>query len=440
MHVKDFGFYYDGYRVPTSFLESALSWVELLQEEALVLPTLGSITWHRKAYPIFDLRAQFQRGQLLDLSESVLVSALRNAIKPQDNVFAILSLTEPYSLKIRGCPREKADILVPDYGKKFEEVYIDLARRLLYGKMGLSILSLVRNANEARPEGKQEIEYDSSKHVVADNTPEESLSKDRKKWLTVMWPDLDGLRLNAFPSWVPKLLTVPGTQPYYLRGSNMFSAASSMQESFTIAERGRTLKVLAAEMDTVRFQVVVAGVERGVDPGDNYFWPKIKYYFRQKLGPDSTYKHTGERTLSALWRTLLNDMWHGQHPAPSSLEADFIRWLARQETPAKARKFLGLAFDPEPEKTVSFFGTAMCATARTRSFFVTEKGYYGIGPKTVRRGDSIMILPGTQVPYLFRPHMVNEGSWVLIGETYVHGIMHGEVLKSDLDFEMMDIV
>lgn len=157
MHAKDFGFYYDGYRVPTSFLESALSWVELLQEEALVLPTLGSITWHRKAYPIFDLRAQFQRGQLLDLSESVLVSALSNATKPQDNVFAILSLTEPSSLKIRGRPGEKADILVPDYGKKFEEVYIDLARRLLYGKMGLSILSLVRNANETRPEGKQEI-------------------------------------------------------------------------------------------------------------------------------------------------------------------------------------------------------------------------------------------------------------------------------------------
>lgn len=157
MDAKDFGFYYDGYRVPTSCLENALSWVELFQEEALVLPTLGSITWHRKAYLIFDLRAQFQRGQLLDLSESVLFSALRNATKPQDNVFAMLSLTESSSLKIRGCSGEKADILVPDYGKNFEEVYIDLARRFLCGKIGLSIISLVRNANEVRPEGKQEI-------------------------------------------------------------------------------------------------------------------------------------------------------------------------------------------------------------------------------------------------------------------------------------------
>lgn len=350
-------------------------------------------------------------------------------------------MTNPSSLEIQGRP---GDILEPDYGKPFDEVFIDLARRLIYGKIGLSVLSLVRSANEARPKWKEENEYRSSKQTIGLANPDEFLNEDNRKWLTNIWPDLDGLRTDAFPSWVPKLLPIPGTQPYSLRGSNAFSTATSMSSSFMISHDGRTLTVSAAETDTVKFQVPVSGVgdqsELRAEPVRD-FWSKVKPYFNEKLGPNSIYKHTGERILSALWRMLLNDLWSGRHPAPDNLESDFIRWLARLDPPSEVRDSLGLDYTPDPgSEQMTYFGCALTAAARTRAFFVTEKGYYGLGPRTVRRGDSVMVLPGTQVPYLFRPHMVLDNSWVLIGETYVHGIMHREGLQLGLDFHMIDTV
>lgn len=111
----------------------------------------------------------------MDLSESVLVSARRSSTKPQDYIFGILSLTERSSLEIQGRP---GDILEPDYGKPYDEVFVDFARRLLFGKIGLSVLSLVSNADEARPKWKEAIEYDSSKHTSNLANPDESLNED----------------------------------------------------------------------------------------------------------------------------------------------------------------------------------------------------------------------------------------------------------------------
>ncbi|KAF4545929.1 Heterokaryon incompatibility protein [Lasiodiplodia theobromae] len=161
-------------------------------------------------------------------------------------------------------------------------------------------------------------------------------------------PDLEGFKPNAFPS---------------------------------LSDDGRTLKTSAAVVDAVRFRLPVDG--NWSASGGFCFWPVIRPYFIDKLGPDSIYKHTGERISTAFWRTLMDDMWNKKHPAPDRFEQYFAQCLAKLEGPAKAR---------------------------------------------------------TQVPYLFREHMVKENSWMLIGETYVHGIMHGEALRKGLAFDPIDIV
>ncbi|KAF9634990.1 Heterokaryon incompatibility protein 6 [Lasiodiplodia theobromae] len=220
------------------------------------------------------------------------------------------------------------------------------------------------------------------------------------------------------------------------RGNNNFSAATSMPESFSLSDDGRTLKTSAAVVDAVRFRLPVDG--NWSASGGFCFWPVIRPYFIDKLGPDSIYKHTGERISTAFWRTLMDDMWNKKHPAPDRFEQYFAQCLAKLEGPAKASELLGLLYEP---KASSFdFGGALLCTATARAFYVTEGGYYGLGPVTVRRGDKVLLLPGTQVPYLFREHMVKENSWMLIGETYVHGIMHGEALRKGLAFDPIDIV
>jgi hypothetical protein len=72
-----------------------------------------------------------------------------------------------------------------------------------------------------------------------------------------------------------------------------------------------------------------------------------------------------------------------------------------------------------------------------RCIFRTERGFLGLGLKTVRAGDRIYILQGAPTPYIFRHRDTDpENVLDLEGEAYVHGIMHGEALETgNLNFE-----
>lgn len=79
-----------------------------------------------------------------------------------------------------------------------------------------------------------------------------------------------------------------------------------------------------------------------------------------------------------------------------------------------------------------------------RKLFYTENGYLGLGPASAKVGDVVCVLPGAAGPFLFRHDDAGEvessGDGAietepdmaqrlrLIGEGYVHGIMHGEAL------------
>ncbi|KAK5215057.1 hypothetical protein LTR96_011387 [Exophiala xenobiotica] len=62
-----------------------------------------------------------------------------------------------------------------------------------------------------------------------------------------------------------------------------------------------------------------------------------------------------------------------------------------------------------------------------RSFFVTKKGYFGLAPPDARKKDVIAILFGSKVPLVLRSQA--DGTFVLIGETHVQGLMDGEAVK-----------
>jgi len=62
-------------------------------------------------------------------------------------------------------------------------------------------------------------------------------------------------------------------------------------------------------------------------------------------------------------------------------------------------------------------------------FFTTMSGYVGIGPNTCQPGDKVVILFGCASPLVLR----SIGSrYQLVGECYVHGIMHGEAVIDPL--------
>ncbi|TFB01524.1 hypothetical protein CCMA1212_006209 [Trichoderma ghanense] len=66
-----------------------------------------------------------------------------------------------------------------------------------------------------------------------------------------------------------------------------------------------------------------------------------------------------------------------------------------------------------------------------RRFFITKKGYFGLGPQKAEPGDGVAVLFGSGVPFVLRGCSTADGkrAWKMVGECYVHGIMQGEIIQ-----------
>ena len=71
-----------------------------------------------------------------------------------------------------------------------------------------------------------------------------------------------------------------------------------------------------------------------------------------------------------------------------------------------------------------------------RRFFTTTKGFMGLAPDIAEVGDKVCLIAGCCTPFIIRPEGPN---YALVGESYVHGVMDGE-LMSDITFEDINLV
>ncbi|GME56439.1 HET-domain-containing protein [Neofusicoccum parvum] len=62
-----------------------------------------------------------------------------------------------------------------------------------------------------------------------------------------------------------------------------------------------------------------------------------------------------------------------------------------------------------------------------RLLFVTDNGYIGIGPLNTEPGDEVFSLVGGHVPHVLKRRSEGEQVFAFKGESYVHGIMDGEL-------------
>jgi hypothetical protein len=83
------------------------------------------------------------------------------------------------------------------------------------------------------------------------------------------------------------------------------------------------------------------------------------------------------------------------------------------------------------------FGKVMNLVASTRRLYLTSRGYLGLGPLSSQAGDKVWCLMGAQVPFVLRQH--GEGRFALIGESYLHGFVHGQLLTDPIKGEISRI-
>ncbi|CAO2657219.1 Nn.00g033450.m01.CDS01 [Neocucurbitaria sp. VM-36] len=77
---------------------------------------------------------------------------------------------------------------------------------------------------------------------------------------------------------------------------------------------------------------------------------------------------------------------------------------------------------------------------RGRRMFETVNGYIGLGPRSMREDDTLVVLDGGKVPYVLRP--CGDRDFSFLGECFVYDIMEHQSLEflKDYGFEEKDIV
>lgn len=80
-----------------------------------------------------------------------------------------------------------------------------------------------------------------------------------------------------------------------------------------------------------------------------------------------------------------------------------------------------------PGSLFQFWQREIC---ENRRFFMTSRGWIGIGPRVISVGHEVCIFFGGDTPFvLMEMPSASESIYRLCGECYVHGIMHGEAIE-----------
>ena len=89
----------------------------------------------------------------------------------------------------------------------------------------------------------------------------------------------------------------------------------------------------------------------------------------------------------------------------------------------------------------SFLAAMMMSYANRRLYVTEDNKYLGLGPTSLRVGDSVWIIPGVGGPFVLRACEGGIGGFELIGETYVHGVMYGEAVEGvrEEDLERVEL-
>jgi hypothetical protein len=75
-----------------------------------------------------------------------------------------------------------------------------------------------------------------------------------------------------------------------------------------------------------------------------------------------------------------------------------------------------------------------------RLVFVSEEGYFGSGPESMEIGDTVWVVSGCSSLLVFRKHPSDATCYQLVGEAYIHGLMHGEAVKEDTEWKEICLI
>jgi len=406
-------------------------------------------------FNIGHMRYASQRKGKLDLASlASVMSAVFYATNPRDKVFGLLGLAS----------QDESDRLIPDYSLSPMEVYQNLARDVICRRGNLAWLSMPLSHN---------------KHI-----------RDPFRYIgSQFW-------WRSAPSWVPslklhaRLIPVPmiGVSRDYKGTGSKLRWPEHYRTSGDVPVKVRDVPRSSgcAEISTLSLEGLHVDTLRccfEVNTDSSLTWQTQRWRHRTRFGKATwnDWRHQACASygyVAGMRRPICLRLWSEVLESRPDLD---IVLLARSMCEATT---MNLSEDDTPIENADF--DAFCAymveiydawggnfrrshSRFHRSFdvlrqhgeggissryqylmqrychmrrcFITQDGRIGVGPTSMKKGDTVVVLFGAGTPYVLRRW---KGKWLFLGECYVTGLMQGESIQSwragELQEEWFDIV
>lgn len=295
-------------------------------------------------------------------------AALLSCSDPRDKVYAFLGHPLAYTLIHN-------NLVKPDYQKSTAQVYLELSRALIT-HTGLRVLSTVEHTQS----------------TILDNFP---------SWVT-RW-DVSLVMNDIF--------RVPNTRfsasAGLTAGSSFFAGYNLILQGIILDQVRHSYTIYIGQVSGITFENTSTGEQRALK--------QVLEGLNTEDGNPCMYSDR----IFALCSTLCI--------GTSVFESD----LARRAV------FLAMILDSggQAAKTTCtqqdiddafVYFNEVKAICMNRNLVVTERGFYGLAPLITRAGDVACVIIGVDVPFILRPHG-EAGLVKLLGESYIHGVMEGQV-------------
>jgi hypothetical protein len=237
------------------------------------------------------------------------------------------------------------------------------------------------------------------------------------------------------PHWIPEVVNEGGGEIGWVPGENHMRAAGGSKPMVDFDFGKGILRARGFMIGKIK-EVIGPWRQGGVTPGQVSTTQELiaalgHHDFMLQLKDFRNFLAT-EAEKETFWRTLVLDQvaesWVDdmKHPAPEDFGLIFRVLFTDEQVPEKFMP--GASHESRMFEFIKPVTKCMEHSLTNRCFFTTYEGHMGLGPFCTKPQDVVVMLYGGAFCFILRDvDLTNKSE--LIGDAYVHGVMHGELEK-----------
>jgi hypothetical protein len=390
-------------------LMSTISWVELVAQG---MPGLAKAPVAAPALRMLKERRWYQtkiRHQLTwiltfarSIGASVATDSRLRATDPKDHIYALLGMAS------------NTDQLgiIPDYNKSVEDIYTEVAGKILEHDFNLLLMSQRGNSQQVPswvPDWQQDLK-ESPGNCAGFRKPFRAYGQ--------VQPILPSLRRDGSKD-IPTILEVTGIRADVVSCTGAIFRKDETQTSSPKSTGLPNVQLYLAQIENLCHRS--AALDERIY-GDPKIWLKdalvrIPVGDCEKISPEGDRRRLSE-TSKLRYEALI-------------VFLDLINKPVVDENQISDALMSGWS------KIVVYLVDMY--RLMDRRPFMTKNGYVGVGPAEMLPGDVVSIFFGAHVPYVIRQESEHPLLFSLVGDAYVYGIMDGEFMTTEFRKEVFEL-